>query len=264
MLAAEAERADRADPVQGRTVPSRLSPLVTGPTVAIMQPYLFPYLGYFCLARASDVLVFYDDVHHMPRGWVHRNRILINGAPYRFTVPLCNGSQNTLIRDLEVHDLAQFRRGFLRQLECAYRRAPCFETGIGYVRRVLDTDTTSLPELTIRAIEILADLLGLSCRFLRSSEAFAASRGAERAARLIDITRALGARRYVNAIGGAGLYDKDHFDRQGVQLAFVNPRLRPYAQMGSEVFIPGLSIIDVLMHNELAQVAAMTLDFELS
>ncbi len=70
--------------------------------IAIMQPYIFPYIGYFQLIHAADVFVFYDDVNYINRGWINRNRILLNGKDQLFTIPCKEASQNKLIKDIEV------------------------------------------------------------------------------------------------------------------------------------------------------------------
>lgn len=238
-------------------------PAEASPVVAIMQPYLFPYLGYLGLLCAADVFVFYDDVHYIPRGWINRNRILVNGAPHTFTVPVARASQNALILDIGTHDFDAFRRHFLRQLECAYRQAAHFEAGFALVREVLEGPAPTIAELAMRSVERVARALGLERRLLRSSEHFADSRGTPRAERLIAITRALGASRYVNSPGGATLYSPAAFAAQGVSLRFVQPKLTPYRQGPGQAFVPGLSVIDALMHLPAAEVARQVRQFDL-
>ena len=82
--------------------------------VAIMQPYVFPYVGYMNLVQASDKFVFYDDVHFIKKGWINRNRIMLMGEPYRFSIPLKRQSQNSLIKDTEVSNLPLFAKLYLR------------------------------------------------------------------------------------------------------------------------------------------------------
>lgn len=232
-------------------------------SVAIMQPYAFPYLGYFCLIEASDDFVFLDDVNFIPRGWIHRNRILINGAPYRFTIPLADASQNTAIRDVRLSGFAVFRTRFLRQLEQAYARAPHFESGIAYVESVLAPETEMVSELAIRSIEEFYRATGESRSFVRASESFADTRARRGAGRLIAIAQQVGARRYVNLPGGSALYDPVEFAAQGVALRFVKPELPPYPQVRCTDFVPALSIIDVLMHNSRPEAVAMIRAFAL-
>ena len=77
-----------------------------------MQPYLFPYLGYYNLASASDIFVFYDDVNYIKRGWINRNNILVNGQANKFSVPLSEVSQNKLIKDTNIQNYDEFKEGF--------------------------------------------------------------------------------------------------------------------------------------------------------
>lgn len=232
-------------------------------SVAIMQPYAFPYLGYFCLVEASDAFVFLDDVNFIPRGWINRNRILIGGAPYRFAIPLAGASQNLAITDICLSGFAAFRTRFLRQLAQAYARAPHFESGIAYVESVLAPDTDRIADLAIRSIEEFYRATGEPRSFVRASAAFADTRSLRGAERLIGIAQRVGARRYLNLPGGADLYEPAEFAAQGVELRFVRSDLPPYRQVRSASFVPALSIIDVLMHNSRPEAAAMTRAFAL-
>ena len=233
------------------------------PTVAIMQPYVFPYLGYFSLLEASDVFVVYDDVNYIPRGWINRNRLLINGAEYTFTIPVANASQNDLIHEVRLHGYAGFRQKFLRQVRLAYGRAAAFDAGFSYVEAVMTAGRETISEIAIASIEQAVKLLGLDKRIVRSSAVASESRGMERAERLIAITNAFGSASYVNAMGGTALYDKRYFLERGVTLSFVSPRLREYPQVRTGGFVPGLSIIDVLMNNPSELVVEMFKDYEL-
>lgn len=233
------------------------------PTVAIMQPYAFPYLGYFSLVEASDIFVAYDDVNYIPRGWINRNRLLINGAEFTFTIPVANASQNDLIHQVRLHGYAGFRDKFLKQIQQAYRKATCFDVGFGYVEAVMAPGRNSISELAISSIEEAFRLLGSPKRILRSSEFAAESRGMERAERLIAIAKALGSVSYVNAMGGTALYDKPFFSEHGVRLSFVRPHLSTYPQLRVDSFVPGLSIIDILMNNPVQRVVEMIRDYEL-
>lgn len=253
----EFECAADAMPAAAAQAGAGAAPGPGGPVVAVMQPYVFPYLGYLALVHASDVFVFYDDVQHMPRGWIHRNRILIHGAPHTFTVPLAGARQHQRIDELRTHDLAAFRRHFLRQLGSAYRRAPHFDSTFAWVEQVLATDDPGMAGLAMRSVRMACERLGIERRFVRASIDAADSRGLPRAERLIAITRSLGGRRYVNSPGGAALYEPAEFAARGVTLRFVRPALPPYPQLGAPSFVPGLSVIDALMHCPLDQVAAM-------
>ena len=95
-------------------------------TIAVMQPYIFPYLGYYQLVNAVDSFVFFDDVNFINKGWINRNRILVNNEDFRFTIPLIKASQNRLINEIEISDFRKWRTDFLRIIEGNYKKAPCF------------------------------------------------------------------------------------------------------------------------------------------
>ena len=71
-------------------------------TVAIMQPYLFPYIGYWQLIHAVDTFVIFDDVNYIKKGYINRNNILVNGQKQTFTLELMSASQNKLINDIDI------------------------------------------------------------------------------------------------------------------------------------------------------------------
>ncbi|MFZ6712867.1 WbqC family protein [Undibacterium sp. TC9W] len=232
-------------------------------TIAIMQPYIFPYLGYFCLIDASDVFVFYDDVNFIQKGWINRNQILVDGAPYRFTVPLSNSSQNQLICDVKTNSFAYFKKKFCRQIELAYKSAPFYNNGMMYLQEVFNTEHAFIADFAISSITNFYKLIGIDKTFLRSSQSFSDSKGFEKADRLIKITKQLRSDRYINALGGTTIYDKLYFLDKGIHLSFVKPRLLEYQQVKSNNFSSGLSIIDVVMHNRLDDVLRMIKSYEL-
>lgn len=112
--------------------------------IAMMQPYLFPYIGYMNLVFASDIFIFGDDVNYIKKGWINRNRIMINNNIYTFTVPLVDVSSNKLIKDTQICDFNKFKKNFLRQIELAYKNAINFENGFEYIISVLEDDSENI------------------------------------------------------------------------------------------------------------------------
>jgi hypothetical protein len=228
-----------------------------------MQPYAFPYIGYFCLIEESDVFVFYDDVNYKKRGWINRNRILINGSPHSFTIPLSKASQNKFICNIQTHSLEEFKCKFLKQVKRTYRRSPFFEAGYTYVSDVFSAESESISDVAIRSIEQFYEMIGSNKKFVRSSACFPHTRGMSRPDRLIEITKLLHSNSYVNSIGGTQLYWKDYFANKGVNLSFVRPKLKSYKQVGTRDFIAGLSIIDVVMNNDIENIKLHLQSYEL-
>ena len=214
-------------------------------TVAIMQPYLFPYIGYWQLLQSSDCFVVYDDVNYINRGWINRNRILINNAAGLISLPLLKASQNRKINEIEIAPATQWQRRMLLSVEMAYRKAPCFQQVFPLIEHLLTFKSSNLAQFLTYQIQTIASFMGLTSRIVPSSQIY---NNAHLTAqdRILDICRLEGATRYINAQGGQSLYEPLAFAEAGIELQFIAMRVLPYRQRG-KVFTSHLSIIDVLM-----------------
>lgn len=217
--------------------------------IAIMQPYVFPYLGYFHLIEASNLFIFYDDVNYITRGWVNRNRILLNGKDFLFTIPISRTSQNKLINETTLAIDDAWRDKFNRTIMQAYRKAPYFSQVAPLITSVFSENYCSVSDLAINSIAKTYSYLGIPFNYTKSSVCSPETKGMDKADRLIEIAKRQGYKRYVNAPGGMNLYNKEYFEANGVELSFVNSEPIQYKQY-SNTFVPWLSIIDVLMFNE--------------
>jgi hypothetical protein len=230
---------------------------------AIMQPYIFPYLGYFQLIQSVDVFVFYDDVNFIKRGWVNRNKILIQNQEKLISFPCIKASQNKLINDVEVDLENKAYKKLLNSIYYAYKKAPYFEEVMPLITEVFKSDSKNIADLCIASIKMVRDYLSLSTELKRSSEEFTATQNLPAADRLIAISKKIGAEIYINSLGGKALYTKGYFAKNQLNLEFLQPKLPEYEQF-SEPFIPSLSIIDVLMFNSKQDVLKMLSVYELS
>jgi len=215
-----------------------------------MQPYLFPYIGYFQLLHAVDRFVLYDDVAYIKQGWINRNRILINGAAAYITIPLKHASSHRLICEIETDDSAQNRcwnAKLLKSVSNAYRRAPQFAMVFPLLEEVFSAAVPLVGDVARAGIEAVARVLHIRTPLVRSSTAHPDA-GATGARRVIDICRAEGATEYINPIGGTALYDARTFRDAGLELRFLRTRPLSYPQF-RDPFVANLSIIDVLMFN---------------
>lgn len=216
-------------------------------SLAVMQPYLFPYIGYFQLIREVDTFIFYDDVDFIKNGWINRNRILINGQANYLTIPIKNASSNKLINEVE-HTLNDKIKGkLLKKIRFTYQNAPEFDNVFPIIESVILTETKFISEVAIQSVQQVADYLKLECQFYTSSD-IENDKNATAADRLIDLCSFTNAGRYLNPIGGAGLYEKEYFAEKGIMLDFLEHKVVQYKQFKNE-FVSSLSIIDVLMFN---------------
>ena len=133
-------------------------------SAAIIQPYVFPYIGYFQLLCSVENVVFYDDVNFIKRGWINRNRILMNHSDYLFTVPLKKASQNKLIHEIEVMDQSSFKKKFSQQLKFAYSNAPFYAEVRQLVESALDNEHSSIADMAIESILSVCKYLEIDIR----------------------------------------------------------------------------------------------------
>lgn len=228
--------------------------------VGIMQPYFFPYIGYFSLIKVVDLFIFYDDVNYIKGGWVNRNRILINSEAKYLTLNVKNGSPNKLINEIEFDDN---RQKLLKTIEQNYKKAPYFKQVWPLLETNLKLKTTSLADIAINSVRSVTNYLGMKTKFEISSVSYPETKGLERSERLKQICRKTHADTYINAIGGIDLYDKNDFLKNHINLQFLKPQLLQYKQY-KETFIPGLSIIDVLMFNSIEDINKMLDQYQLA
>jgi hypothetical protein len=218
--------------------------------LSIMQPYIFPYVGYFHLIEATDKIVFYDDVNFIKSGWINRNRILINGKDSLFSIPLLKASSFKLINKTEPHPslFPTWKRKFIKTIEQNYSKAPFYDDTCNLIESVLDLHYENIADLAINSIISVYEYLGKEIKWTKSSACSPTTKGMDKADRIIQIAKDMGYRKYVNAIGGQELYDKECFNNQGVHLNFVQSQYIEYKQFNDD-FVPWLSIIDILMFN---------------
>jgi predicted GNAT family acetyltransferase len=217
--------------------------------VAIMQPYVFPYIGYFNLIDSSDLFVFYDDVNFITRGWINRNKILANGEASLFSIPVLKGSQNKAINEISVVPDQKWRKKLERKIQFAYSKAPYYKNFAPELFALIYSDIDNISELAIASIVAVYKYLDCKFEYTRSSECCSETKYLSKSDRLIQITKDLGYGVYVNAEGGRELYSKSTFLDQGIELQFISGNFEKYQQFGA-AFITNLSIIDALMFND--------------
>lgn len=229
--------------------------------VGIMQPYFFPYLGYWQLINAVDRYVIYDDVSFIKGGWINRNNILMNGKPHRINIQLQGASPNKLINEISVSGDARTYLKFRKTIEQCYKKAPFYESVIPLVREIMEQQENGLARFLEFSIRRICDYLSIDTEILVSSDIDKSDelRGQDK---VIEICRILGASEYVNAIGGQELYKNADFSANGIGLKFLRTDEVEYSQFDHE-FVPKLSIIDVMMFNSKSTLTDMLFSFKL-
>lgn len=216
--------------------------------LALMQPYIFPYVGYFHLIWRSDTFVFYDDVAFIKQGWINRNRVLLNSSPHYFSVPCKHVSSHRNICDVQIDRENPAYRKLLKLIHSAYSKAPYFTEVFPMVEKLLAEEYPSIARLAATSVIQCCDYLRLKRRFLFSSESCQPTYLLKGQDRVLAIAALHGATVYINSPGGRLLYEKSAFDSQGIALEFSSPAINEYEQF-NKPFVPSLSILDILMFN---------------
>jgi len=229
--------------------------------IAIMQPYFFPYIGYWQLINAVDKYIIYDDVNFIKGGWINRNRILMNDEEKLINLQLHNASPNKLINEVEVLGKLIYNKKLLKTLESCYKNAPYFLDVFLVVESVITQEEKNLARYLEFAIKRVCEYLSIDTELLVSSTICKNNqlRGQDK---VIEICKILGANEYINAIGGQNLYSNKDFSDQGIQLRFLKTGKIRYRQFINE-FVPNLSIIDVMMFNSQEQINKLLEAYEL-
>lgn len=215
--------------------------------LGIMQPYFFPYIGYWQLINAVDKYVVYDDVTYIKGGWISRNNILLNNSKHMLTLPLVNPSSFKKINEIDITKEIKMKEKVIKTIKTAYLKAPYYKDIIPFIERLFDSNT-NIATLNYNAILEINNYLEITTEVLLSS-AIEKDNSLKGQDKVLHINKVLGADIYINAIGGKKLYSKDKFEEKNIKLFFLQTGDIKYKQYNDE-FIPNLSIIDVLMFND--------------
>lgn len=231
--------------------------------IAIMQPYLFPYIGYWQLMNTVDIFVSYDDVNYIKRGWINRNNILMNGQSHLITLPLDGVSQNKLINEVSINEPERNKGKFLQTILMAYKKAPFFAKIYPLLEEIMLNPETNIAKLNFLSFQKIAAYLGMNTELLISSEIVKDNslRGDDK---IVSMCRILGATQYINPIGGMDIYHNEKFDVYNMDLSFIKTDFSriSYKQFKNE-FVQGQSIIDILMFNSVEKIKRMLECYEL-
>jgi hypothetical protein len=226
---------------------------------AVMQPYFLPYIGYFQLISSVDTFVLYDDIQYTKKGWINRNRFLLNGVSTHVTLPLRKDSDFLLVRERVIAD-DFLPQKILNVYDAAYRRANYYDETREVLEDVLKFEERNLFKFIHNAITRVCDHLQIHTPIVLSSS-LCSQGDAKGVNRVLQYCYHCNSSVYINPPGGRELYRANDFMDRGVSLRFLVPSLSPYVQ-NIDSFVPALSIIDNLAHcGQLATAALVQTDY---
>jgi hypothetical protein len=238
--------------------------------LAIMQPYFFPYIGYFQTIQAVDKYILYGNVNYIKKGWIHRNRILVKqGEPRYILVNIEARSSNAKIYETKLCRDTKWKKKILNLIKYNYSRSAYFQEIFPLVGKIVNEDSDNIHIYNSNCIIKICNYLDISTQIQCSNQQYLEMEKAlddeygqiemvsevstpqanldKKTARVIRICKMEGSDVYINPIGGKTLYKKEVFKENGIDLFFIKAQNIFYRQF-SNTFIPDLSIIDVLMH----------------
>lgn len=246
--------------------------------LAIMQPYFFPYIGYFQLIRAVDKYIIYDNLNFIKDAWINRNRIPVkNSGITLISVPLKSKSSFQKIRDTCIDNSQKWKDKLKKTIILNYQKSPMFEEVFPVIDKIIDYDTDKIAEFNFNLIRSISKYIGTktmietdSGKYMHIEDILGDNQLLSlrypdtdlRTIRILEICKQENADKFYNAIGGMELYSKDIFGSHNIELKFLKTSDLEYKQF-KDSFIPHMSIIDVLMFNTVGQINNLMDKFEL-
>jgi hypothetical protein len=213
-----------------------------------MQPYIFPYIGYFQLMNTVDEFVVYDNIEFTKKGWINRNRVLVNGKDEYITLTLKKDSDYLHIKDRFLADTWEIdRKKIINRIIESYRKAQNFAAAFEVIERCILYQDKNLFNFLLHSLLQVNEYLDIKTKLVKSSS-IEINHRLKSEEKVISICKAKNATTYINPIGGVDLYNKNNFYKEGIHLQFLQAKNITYTQFKNE-FIPWLSIIDVMMFN---------------
>jgi WbqC-like protein family len=232
--------------------------------LAAMQPYFFPYLGYFQLISAADLFIAYDKVNYIVKGWINRNRIIHQEGIIYFGVPTIDASSYKKIEDIIIKYDSGIRKKMLKVLYLNYKNSSFFDETYTVIERALSCESHTISELNkfsiltlIKHLDVQTEIITDSSMFVEIEERLKSANTTvesvnekipdKKTQRVIWLCEKFGSNQYINPIGGEKIYSRNLFDLHGISLNFLKTLPYSYTQRNNR-FIQDLSIIDVLMN----------------
>ena len=227
--------------------------------LGIMQPYFFPYVGYFSLIKHSDLFILFDTAQYIRHGWIERNRMLKQSGEWQYiAVPLVKHSRETPISDVLIDNDVAWQDKIIAQLSHYKKNTPHYWDVIRLLKEVFDEKYKDITHLDKACLEAVCRYLGINTPIKIYSEMDIEVEDATAPDEwALNICKAIpGTTEYWNPPGGVEFFDREKYKKAGIDIKFQTMELPIYKQKEYE-FVPGLSILDVMMFNGVEQINKM-------
>ena len=226
-----------------------------------MQAYFLPYIGYYQLINSVDVFVIYEYIGFRKSSWVTRNRILDKGKnePTYINLSVSKKSIGEIVSTVNLAHKKERIEAIDKLIYFNYKKAPFFYEIYPFLKDILYCEEQNLHTYNAKITKSVCELLSIETKIIADNpDCLQIERTLEKSAsksgnntmtqRVIELCKFYGGNHYINPIGGVELYSREDFQKSDLEISFVKTEPIVYDQFKSP-FVPGLSIIDVLMHN---------------
>ena len=216
--------------------------------VAISQPTLYPWIGYFDIINRSDTFVFLDNAQLNRKSWQTRNKIKnptpTGDAEIWLNIPVKKSELSTTINKASIDDTKNWRRKHLAALKASYGKNM---NEIKWLEELFTAEWKSLAVFNIEFIKKCCEYLDISTNFLLSSEI--GVKGV-RTQWLVDICKKLDADVYLTTSGAKDMYlekESHIFEEENISIQYHDYVHPEYNQHGDN-FVSHLSILDLILN----------------
>ena len=215
-----------------------------------MQPYFFPYIGYWQLMEKVDQWIIFDDIQFINKGWINRKLILhpnIEKDWQYITLTLDKKNQKDKIGEISIDNQKNWYNEMLGKMSHYAKKTSYYNSTVDLFKQCVDEDGIYLSDLLIKTIHVIAKVLNIKAKIRVQSEMKLNLKEVDHPGQwALRICEIIGAKEYINPISGQKLFNKDEYRSSGIELRFFQTEEHVYNQKRNK-FVPKLSIIDSLM-----------------
>ena len=252
----------------------------TPESIAVMQPYFLPYLGYFQLLHAADRLILYPHLQYVHQSFMSRNRYPLNDTEHPYFGPnIAKKTRKGLISEVKVNDEQPWRDKMLARICNNYRRAPLYRQVEPIISEIVLHPSPFLAEINMHGVLQICRYLGLerkldlnvdqyldlekTLRHEHQNKTDQCDEPDQKHKRVIKLCKHNKVSKFINPIGGKAIYDRQLLAREGVEISFIRSVLPAYPQRHTKTFVPAMSIIDILFNCEKEYVLELLSQYEI-
>ena len=213
--------------------------------VGIHQPNFFPWIGFFEKISRSDIFVFLDKVQYSGGSWSNRVKVINQMKPSWITCPILHTGGHQYLDEVRIDEKQQWKKKFKTILEINYSKSDYFPENFEFICKMIEDNENHLSGYNILNIKRICEALDIKTDFYLQSDMVTNEKAT---GLVIEITKQLHGTAYLCGAGSANYQDDDMFSESHITLLHQNFVHPVYPQITAGNFIPGMSIIDVLLN----------------